>query len=690
MKMIMRTRLWGLGAALALVSLAIPAAQAQTICQASSPSPVTASSTGTAELVGDYLLQCTGGSGTVSANLVVFFNTSVSQSSIPKLSVDDGVSGPFSATFTSSTSITFLIAFAAPGSGMRVLRINSVRVNAAQLSGLSANVTEAATVSGSGLGITNSQQIVASVGVVNPLSCSASSNATTVSSTGTAEVAGDYLLTCSGGTGQVNTTLTVNLNTGVANTTTPTLNIASGGTLTGTVVNSSTIVFPAFTFTAPGIGVQTLTVTNVRVNAAQLGTTSGTITESGTFGNTAVSLVNSNQVVANIGGGTPALSSISPTSAPAGGPAFVLTLSGTNFNTSSQVQWNGLTLQILSLSTTQLTVNVPASLITNAGTAIVAVVNAGNVSSIALPFAIGSGSGLPTVQSLVPAATSGTNQTLAVVYSNGSGYSGLGVVNVLINTALDGRHACYVAYSVATNTIFLVDDAGDAGGPYASLVLPSSGNASNSQCTINGAGSSAVGNGTLLTLTMNITFNASFAGNKVVYAAAGDKASNNSGWQTMGVYGVPPLPSSYPSPVGLFPASGSTSPTTITLVYQDATSASNLQTAWALVNTSLDGRSACYVAYYRPANVLYLVPDSGDGTQAVGMTLNGGAGTLSNSQCSINIAGSQVIQSGIQLNVSLNITFQHVFTGPKAIWMAVSTLANQVSPWQSLGAWRVP
>ena len=81
--------------------------------------------------------------------------------------------------------------------------------------------------------------------------------------------------------------------------------------------------------------------------------------------------------------------------------------------------------------------------------------------------------------------------------------------------------------------MYLVGDAG--GGLSAGLTLGGSGSVSNSQCTINAAGSSATSNGNNLTLVLNISFSSSFDGNKVIYMAARDSAgANNSGWQSLG------------------------------------------------------------------------------------------------------------------------------------------------------------
>ena len=304
----------------------------------------------------------------------------------------------------------------------------------------------------------------------------------------------------------------------------------------------------------------------------------------------------------------------------------------------------------------------------------------------------GGASGGPAVVSLSPVASAGTSQVFTFQFTHPSGYSNLAVINVLINTALDGRQGCYIAYVQQSNTVILINDAGDAGGVYAgTFILGSGTGVSNGQCSILGAGSSAVGSGTTLTLTLNLAFSGSFGGNRVIYLAARDGSSNNTGWQTMGVHGVPPLPATFPNPVSMNPASGAGASATLTFTYQDVSNATNLLTAWALVNTAVDGRGACYVAYYRPGNLLLLVPDSGDGTQAASMVLSGGTGTLSNSQCTISAQGSSAMVVSNTLMLSLNVGFKPgAFTGPKGVWMATQTAGGVTSPWQGLGAWRVP
>jgi hypothetical protein len=141
---------------------------------------------------------------------------------------------------------------------------------------------------------------------------------------------------------------------------------------------------------------------------------------------------------------------------------------------------------------------------------------------------------------VTPGSGSGESQTYTFTFSDSNGWQDLSIADVLMNNFLNGHHACYVAYSVPYETLYLVDDAGDAGGPFAgTMVLPGTGTISNSQCTVNGTGSSAVGSGNTLTLTLNMSFTGTFMGNRILYTAARNGGTANSGWQALGAWAVP-------------------------------------------------------------------------------------------------------------------------------------------------------
>jgi len=108
----------------------------------------------------------------------------------------------------------------------------------------------------------------------------------------------------------------------------------------------------------------------------------------------------------------PAITSLSPASATAGGAGFTLTVTGTNFDSSSKINWNGSVLTTTYVSATSLTAPVAASLIANAGTATVTVTSAAGTSNN-LTFNITSTSSAPTVAGLNPATgAAGTSVTI--------------------------------------------------------------------------------------------------------------------------------------------------------------------------------------------------------------------------------------------------------------------------------------
>ena len=103
----------------------------------------------------------------------------------------------------------------------------------------------------------------------------------------------------------------------------------------------------------------------------------------------------------------------------------------------------------------------------------------------------------PVPSSLTPTVSSGGSHILTVATFNASGgYQTLDVVNVLINTALDGRQACYLAYSRPSNALYIVADNGDST-QISGKVMDGTGTVGNSQCTVTLSGSSATGAGNL-------------------------------------------------------------------------------------------------------------------------------------------------------------------------------------------------
>jgi len=302
----------------------------------------------------------------------------------------------------------------------------------------------------------------------------------------------------------------------------------------------------------------------------------------------------------------------------------------------------------------------------------------------------------PTLAS--PAAGNGPSQTFAFTFTDLGGYQNLSVVDVLINSALDGRQACYVAFvptSATSGSVFLVDDGGDAGGPYQGLVLPGGGTVSNSQCTISGAGSSVSGSGNNLALTLEITFTAGFWGNKVFYLSSQGTLGNSSGWQALGTWGVPGTLPSGPGGGGVTPARSNSVTHAYTFTFTDTNGWQDIEVANILINNAIDGRHACFLAFVpstATSGALDLVDDAGDaGGPYSGMVIPG-SGSVSNSQCAINGSPSSVMGSGNTLTLTFTITFNDDFAGfagNKVIYMATRGKTAS-SGWQAAGSVSVP
>jgi Tol biopolymer transport system component len=111
----------------------------------------------------------------------------------------------------------------------------------------------------------------------------------------------------------------------------------------------------------------------------------------------------------------PAISSLSPSSATAGGAAFTLTVDGSSFVSGATVDWNGSARTTTFVSATQLTAAITASDIAAAGTANVTVVNPspGGGTSNAVTFTIiaATAAGFPKIVSVSTAGIQGNGDS---------------------------------------------------------------------------------------------------------------------------------------------------------------------------------------------------------------------------------------------------------------------------------------
>jgi sugar lactone lactonase YvrE len=144
---------------------------------------------------------------------------------------------------------------------------------------------------------------------------------------------------------------------------------------------------------------------------------------------------------------------------------------------------------------------------------------------------------------------------------------------------------------------------------------------------------------------------------------------------------------SAPAAVSVAPNTGSGIQQTFTFHFSDGLGATDLSTMFVYFNSSFSAAvNACLIEYDRPSNTLFLFNDTG--TAWIPMTL-GAAGTIANSQCSINTGTATANLSGPDLMLTLPVTFAPGYSGAKNSYAyAGGSSAN--SGWQTLGTWTVP
>lgn len=294
------------------------------------------------------------------------------------------------------------------------------------------------------------------------------------------------------------------------------------------------------------------------------------------------------------------------------------------------------------------------------------------------------GNRAPSTVSLAPNSGTGLAQTFTLVFSDPDGNDDIAGVQILINDILYAINACYVRYEPSANRLVLYDDAFSASsGP---LTLGSPGRVSNSQCSIDGPGSSAARSGSLVTLRLAVTFDSAFGGAKNIYALVADRQNLSPNWEQKGTWTPAPAGVNHaPGTVSITPSSGAGRNQVFTIVYADADGFRDIQFSRMLIAGRLNGAGACYLHYEPAGNRIYLHDDAA--TAVYGPLILGTAGNISNSQCTIRGADSSLATSGNTVTVNLSVAFTSTFTGTKNFYSLVVDRRNLTVSWEVKGVW---
>jgi hypothetical protein len=103
-----------------------------------------------------------------------------------------------------------------------------------------------------------------------------------------------------------------------------------------------------------------------------------------------------------------------------------------------------------------------------------------------------------------------------------------------------------------------------------------------------------------------------------------------------------------------------------------------------LINGIRDGAHACYIYYVLPQKSFLLVADTGSGATA----LTGGS--VANSQCRLDAAGTSASVEKDTVRVRLNVAFDPRFYGEKQVFVAYDSRDGRPTDLRSVGSWWVP
>jgi hypothetical protein len=264
------------------------------------------------------------------------------------------------------------------------------------------------------------------------------------------------------------------------------------------------------------------------------------------------------------------------------------------------------------------------------------------------------------------------------VYSDTIFAQNLATVAFLFNTSVSFSSACYVTYNLPANTLALQTDNGLS---TTSMPFSGTGTLSNSQCTVGTATSAASGLSIILTVT--VTFKGAFNGpkNTYMYATAG---SLNTGWVLEGTYSV--SNGGNPKTISVDPASGTGPGERFTFTIGDTGGAGFITYGAILFASTFNMVNACYLEWDGTKNTISVTYDN----PANGQTPEtpGQPGIATSSQCTLNAANSSIVVGATQVLITLDLTFNSSFFGPKNIYLyGAEGSAN--SGWSTVGTWTV-
>lgn len=291
----------------------------------------------------------------------------------------------------------------------------------------------------------------------------------------------------------------------------------------------------------------------------------------------------------------------------------------------------------------------------------------------------------PVASLVTPSSGSGLSGKFSFLFSDANGGADITMARAIVHTSTTDAQSCSVRVTPATG---LIELASDAGSGWSSAVAGSAQTLQNSQCQVKLAGSSLAVSGSMLTVVLDLAFQAAFAGARTVYGMATDAGGVSGPWKQIGTWTVPgTVVNVAPVAAQASPASGSGDGRSFTFTFTDANGGADIAMARVLINAQQTAYSGCYFAVDRATGVIWLADDAGSGWAASAHV--GVAESAGNSQCTVQGAGASLSVSGSTLTLTVTVQFLSGFNGVKNVYTNATDAGGLTSESPKLGTYTV-
>ena len=304
----------------------------------------------------------------------------------------------------------------------------------------------------------------------------------------------------------------------------------------------------------------------------------------------------------------------------------------------------------------------------------------------------------PDVKTLSPIVGGGIEGTYRAVFTHNGGASKhyLGYIlflptpNIVWYTA---KGSCLVEYNRISNGVRLINDPGDNWlGPLEGIPARAGATVlTNSQCSVDPAKLRATFSGNDMEINLSVAFKNTYAGVLATFLQEQDVEGNWTGMTQFGNWVVAPLATPRPGPyiVSGGPSSGAGTSTTIAMTTGHTSGIGGNGFLTILISDRIVGGNACQLLFFPFENTVNLVSDTNQLAAPVSPHV-GDPVTLSNSKCSLNVAGMTRTNSGGNVTTTYPMTFNRAnFGGTKNVYGNAFDIGGSLTHWVQFGIWTV-